>query len=229
MPLHHPQASSALGRFPSQAAASLAPSMVRSRPSPEVSCCAVVPSASPAVPLCFTATGLSQGQPGRRRGSWCWKGGTVEVRGRDGMVVRSRVGKGERVNRAESLFIERFHRGPSLSVQFFRLRSEAAGVAGRCRHLLTCHRRSHQGQPSPGSPWFRRSSRGHPFPRRVAKVESFWLRTAPVCGWDFRQRGSEEYGVWIGCVRWFQAVRCLGNALKAVVFGVVFSDGIADC
>ncbi|GAB2253482.1 hypothetical protein Droror1_Dr00006329 [Drosera rotundifolia] len=98
------------------------------------------------------------------------------------------------------------------------------GFVGRCRHLLSCHRRSHQGQPSPGSPWFKRSSRGHPLSRRVAKVRSFWLSTAPVCGWDFRQRGCEVYGVWIGCVRWFQAVQCLGNALKAVVFGVVFSD-----
>ncbi|GAB2213928.1 hypothetical protein Droror1_Dr00018254, partial [Drosera rotundifolia] len=49
------------------------------------------------------------------------------------------------------------------------LRSEAAGVAGHFRHLLSCHCRSHQGQPSPGSPWFKRSSRGHPLSRRVAK------------------------------------------------------------
>ncbi|GAB2264710.1 hypothetical protein Droror1_Dr00028328 [Drosera rotundifolia] len=100
---------------------------------------------------------------------------------------------------------DRFHRGPSSPVRFFWLRSEAVGVAGRRRHLLSCHRRSHQGQPSSGSPWFRRSSRGHPLPRRVAKVGSFWLSTAPVCGWDFRQRGREVYGVWIGwipCCEW---------------------------
>ncbi|GAB2209561.1 hypothetical protein Droror1_Dr00026780 [Drosera rotundifolia] len=54
-----------------------------------------------------------------------------------------------------------------------RLRSEAAGVAGRRRHLRSGHRQSHQGPPPSGSPWFRSGLCGHPLSRRVVNCGEF--------------------------------------------------------